>query len=64
VTISGARKSGDQFDAKSGFGIWANPLPEANQGPAAGSATFNNLQMSNNAVDIYNPTTPFTMVRN
>jgi hypothetical protein len=64
VTISGARKSGDQFDAKSGFGIWANPLPEANQGPAAGSATFNNLQLSNNAVDVYNPTTTFTIIRN
>jgi len=38
VTISGAVRSGDQFDAKSGFGIWANPLPEPGQGPAVGSA--------------------------
>jgi hypothetical protein len=26
-------KSGDAYDAKSGFGIWANPLPEAGSGP-------------------------------
>ena len=34
VSISGARKSGDAFDAKSGFGLWANEMPEAGQGPA------------------------------
>ena len=34
VSITGARKSGDAYDAKSGFGIWANELPEAGQGPA------------------------------
>jgi hypothetical protein len=28
VSISGARRSGDEFDAKSGFGIWVNELPE------------------------------------
>lgn len=33
ITISGARKSGDAFDAKSGFGLWANEMPEAGQGP-------------------------------
>ena len=64
VTISGAQKSGDAFDAKSGFGIWANPLPESGQGPAVGSATFTNLTLSNNAVDINNPTTTFTITRN
>ncbi|GAA0555197.1 CARDB domain-containing protein [Paractinoplanes ferrugineus] len=64
VTISGARKSGDAFDAKSGFGIWANPLPESGQGPAVGSATFTNLQFSNNYRDIENPTSTFTIVRN
>ncbi|MBB4697840.1 galactose-binding domain-containing protein [Paractinoplanes abujensis] len=64
VTISGARKSGDQFDAKSGFGIWVNPLPEANQGPAVGSATFTNLQFSNNYRDIENTTSTFTITRN
>ena len=31
VSISGAQKSGDQFDAKSGFGLWANELPEPGQ---------------------------------
>ncbi|MEU8660791.1 discoidin domain-containing protein [Actinoplanes philippinensis] len=64
VTITGAQKSGDEYDAKSGYGIWANPLPEADQGPAVGSATFTNLQMSNNYRDIENPTTTFTITRN
>ena len=64
VSITGARKSGDQFDAKSGFGIWVNEMPEAGQGPAVGSVTFNNLTMSNNAQDIKNTTTTFTINRN
>jgi hypothetical protein len=64
VTITGAQKSGDAYDAKSGYGIWANPLPEAGQGPAVGSVTFNNLQMSNNFRDIENPTSTFTITRN
>jgi hypothetical protein len=63
TTISGARKSGDAFDSKSGFGIWANELPEPGQGPAVGSATFNNLTLTNNAVDIQNTTTTFTLNR-
>ncbi len=61
VSITGAHKSGDAYDAKSGFGVWANPLPEAGQGPAVGSATFHNLKLSDNAVDIQNPTTTFTI---
>ncbi|MFG1881080.1 discoidin domain-containing protein [Micromonospora sp. NPDC049102] len=64
ISISGARKSGDAYDAKSGFGIWANPMPESGQGPAVGSVTFTNLRLSNNAVDIQNPTTTFTINRN
>jgi hypothetical protein len=64
TTISGARKSGDAFDAKSGFGLWANELPEPGQGPAVGSVTFNNLTLTNNAVDIQNTTTTFTINRN
>jgi hypothetical protein len=64
VTITGAQRSGDEYDAKSGFAIWANPLPEAGQGPAVGSATFTNLQLSNNYRDIENPTTTFTINRN
>ncbi|MGN9763849.1 discoidin domain-containing protein [Micromonospora sp. SD12] len=64
VSISGARKSGDAYDAKSGFGIWANQMPEAGQGPAVGSVTFNNLRLSNNAVDIQNTTSTFTINRN
>ncbi len=61
VTISGAHKSGDAFDAKSGFGIWANELPEPGQGPAVGSATFHNLKLSDNATDIKNTTSTFTI---
>lgn len=61
ITISGAHKSGDAYDAKSGFGIWANELPEPGQGPAVGSATFNNLRLSDNAVDIRNTTSTFTI---
>ncbi|MGW6278993.1 discoidin domain-containing protein [Kribbella sp. NPDC055071] len=64
TTISGARKSGDTFDAKSGFGIWANELPEPGQGPAVGNVTFTNLTLSNNATDIRNTTTTFTITRN
>ncbi|MEV4636778.1 CARDB domain-containing protein [Actinoplanes sp. NPDC049548] len=64
VSISGARKSGDEFDAKSGFGIWANPMPESGQGPAVGSATFTNLRLSDNWRDIENTTSTFTIIRN
>ncbi|HEY0451940.1 discoidin domain-containing protein [Actinophytocola sp.] len=64
VSISGARKSGDAFDAKSGFGIWVNEMPEAGQGPAVGSVTFTNLVLTNNAQDIKNTTTTFTINRN
>ncbi|MFI7547053.1 discoidin domain-containing protein [Actinoplanes sp. NPDC049599] len=64
VSITGARKSGDAYDAKSGYGIWANPMPEANQGPAVGSATFTNLRLSNNFKDIENTTNTFTIIRN
>ncbi len=64
VTISGAQKSGDAFDAKSGFGIWANELPEPGQGPAVGSVTFNHLTFSNNFQNIKNTTTTFTIVQN
>lgn len=64
VSITGARKSGDAWDAKSGFGIWVNEMPEAGQGPAVGSATFTNLRMSGNAQDIRNTTSTFTINRN
>ncbi|MFF5054198.1 discoidin domain-containing protein [Micromonospora sp. NPDC000663] len=64
ISISGARKSGDAYDAKSGFAIWANPMPETGQGPAVGSVTFNSLRLSNNAVDIQNTTSTFTINRN
>ena len=61
VSISGAQKSGDAYDAKSGFGIWVNEMPEANQGPARGSATFNGIRFSNNFQDIKNTTSTFTL---
>lgn len=32
ISITGAKKSGDAFDATSGFGLWANEMPEAGQG--------------------------------
>ncbi|WP_329286477.1 discoidin domain-containing protein [Streptomyces sp. NBC_00691] len=59
VSITGARKSGDAFDARSGFGLWANELPESGQGPAVGEVTFNGLRLSGNAVDIRNTTPTF-----
>jgi hypothetical protein len=64
VSISGAQKSGDAFDVKSGFGIWANELPEPGQGPVVGSATFNNVRFSNNFQNIKNTTSTFTIVIN
>ncbi|MFD3774611.1 discoidin domain-containing protein [Streptomyces sp. NPDC058612] len=59
ITITGAKKSGDAFDAKSGFGLWANEMPEAGQGPAVGEVTFHNLRMNDNAVDVRNTTSTF-----
>lgn len=63
VSITGAHRSGDAFDAKSGIGIWANELPEPNQGPAVGSATFTGLTLSDNDQDIRNTTSTFTITR-
>ncbi|MDJ0381946.1 discoidin domain-containing protein [Streptomyces sp. G-G2] len=59
ITITGAKKSGDAYDAKSGFGLWANEMPEAGQGPAVGDVEVRNLRMSDNAVDIRNTTSTF-----
>ncbi|KAK1185499.1 discoidin domain-containing protein [Streptomyces sp. NBS 14/10] len=59
ISITNSKKSGDALDAKSGFGIWANELPEPGQGPAVGEATFRNLRMSGNAQDIRNTTSTF-----
>ncbi|MEV6212157.1 discoidin domain-containing protein [Kitasatospora sp. NPDC051914] len=64
VSITGAEKSGDAFDAKSGYGIWANEMPEAGQGPAVGEAVFNNLTMSGNSKDIQNTTSTFKITVN
>nr|WP_042198187.1 discoidin domain-containing protein [Kibdelosporangium sp. MJ126-NF4]CEL23253.1 secreted glycosyl hydrolase [Kibdelosporangium sp. MJ126-NF4]CTQ94415.1 secreted glycosyl hydrolase [Kibdelosporangium sp. MJ126-NF4] len=64
VSISGARLSGDQFEAKSGFGLWANEMPEPGQGPAVGAVTFENLRFANNHQDIKNTTTTFTITVN
>jgi hypothetical protein len=64
ISITGAQKSGDAYDAKSGFGLWANEMPEAGQGPAVGSVTSNNLRMSNNFQNIKNTTSTFTITIN
>ena len=64
VSITGAQRSGDQYDDRSGYGIWANPMPEAGQGPAVGSVTFDNLTLENNDRDIVNDTSTFTITRN
>ncbi|MFF3941830.1 discoidin domain-containing protein [Streptomyces phaeofaciens] len=59
ISVTGARRSGDAFDAKSGFGLWANELPEPGQGPAVGEVTINGLRLNGNAVDIRNTTSTF-----
>lgn len=64
ISISGAQKSGDAYDAKSGVAIWANEMPEPGQGPAVGSVTFNNLKMTNNFTNIKNTTSTFKIVVN
>ncbi|MFE4711914.1 discoidin domain-containing protein [Paenibacillus sp. NPDC056722] len=61
ITISGAKKSGDAFDAKSGVGIWVNESAEPGQGPAVGSVTFNNLKITNTVTPIKNNTSTFTI---
>ncbi|WP_199036001.1 discoidin domain-containing protein [Glycomyces salinus] len=62
VTITGARLSGDEFEHKSGFGIWVNEMPEDGQGPAVGSATFHGLELSGNHQDVKNTTDTFELV--
>jgi hypothetical protein len=64
TTITGAQQSGDAYNAKSGYGIWANPMPESGQGPAVGSATFTGLTERNNYINIQNTTTTFTITVN
>ncbi|MFJ4871389.1 discoidin domain-containing protein [Streptomyces sp. NPDC088757] len=59
ISITGAKRSGDAWDAKSGIGIWANEMPEPGQGPAVGEVTFNCLRMQDNAQDIRNTTSTF-----
>ncbi|BBA95885.1 putative secreted glycosyl hydrolase [Actinacidiphila reveromycinica] len=61
LSVTGAHKSGDTYDARSGFGLYANPQPEAGQGPPVGSVTINGLTESDNAVNIENTTTTFTI---
>jgi hypothetical protein len=64
VSITGAKQSGDAYNAKSGYGIWANRLPESGQGPAVGTAVFNHLTESGNFVDIQNTTSTFHITVN
>jgi hypothetical protein len=64
VPITGAGKSGDAWDAKSGIGLWANERPEPGQGPAVGEVTFNCLRMRDNAQDVRNTTSTFKIYVN
>jgi hypothetical protein len=64
ISITGAQRSGDAWDAKSGIGIWANEMPEPGQGPAVGEATVNCLRTSGNAEDIRNRTSTFKLTVN
>ncbi len=65
TTITGSHANNDGFgNGKSGFGVWANPLPEAGQGPPVGSVTFNHLVESDNDVNIQNTTSTFTITVN
>ncbi|MFG2839985.1 discoidin domain-containing protein [Streptomyces zaomyceticus] len=56
VSITGAKRSGDAWNARSGIGVWANEMPEPGQGPAVGEVTFNCLRMQDNAENIRNTT--------
>ncbi|MFI9771183.1 discoidin domain-containing protein [Streptomyces sp. NPDC052415] len=64
ISITGAKRSGDAWDAKSGMGIWVNEMPEPGQGPAVGEATINCLRMSDNDENIRNTTTTFRLIVN
>ena len=64
INISNVAQSGDQYNAKSGWGIWANEMPEAGQGPAVGSVTFNHLTFTNVYQNIRNTTSTFTITIN
>ncbi|MCM1976561.1 discoidin domain-containing protein [Streptomyces sp. G1] len=64
ISITGAKRSGDAWDAKSGMGIWVNELPEPDQGPAVGEATVNCLRMNDNDENIRNTTTTFKLTVN
>lgn len=61
VSITGAHLSGDEFEDRSGIGVWVNEMPEAGQGPAVGSATFTNLHLEDNHEDIRNETDTFEL---
>ncbi len=60
ISITGAKKSGDAFDATSGFGLWANEMPETGQGPAVGEVTIHGLTMNGNH-HVKNDTSTFTI---
>lgn len=64
ITVSGAQRSGDAFDAKSGFGLWANESAETGQGPAVGSVTFDNVRFADDYQNIKNTTSTFTITVN
>jgi hypothetical protein len=64
VDQRGARKNGDAFDAKSGFGIWVNELPEPGECPAVRAATFNGVRFSDNHQNVKNTTSTFALTVN
>ncbi|WP_198667607.1 discoidin domain-containing protein [Glycomyces dulcitolivorans] len=64
ITITGAQLSGDEFQSKSGIGIWVNEMPESGQGPAVGEAVFNGLELSGNHEDVRNDTSTFELIIN
>ena len=65
MAITGAQQNNDAYGTgKSGFGVWANPLPESGQGPAVGAVTFNHLVESNNFVNIQNTTSTLAITVN
>lgn len=59
ISITGAKKSGDASDARSGFGLRANEMPEAGQGPAVGEVTVNGPTMNGNHQNVKNDTSTF-----
>ena len=59
-----ATGSGFNLAGRTGIAVWANPLPEPNQGPAVGTVTFNHLVMTNDSFGIVNNCPNFIIIVN